>query len=71
MAKPIPFAGCDGDYSFLSILNEAHSIGEGILGFLTMQQSNSLRSVCREFCEAIMDFPWMDTKSIIKGDLRA
>ena len=30
----IPFAGGDGDYSVLSVLFGAHSIGEGIFGYL-------------------------------------
>ena len=69
----IPFAGGDGDYSVLSILNGAHSIGEGILGFLTMNDSNALRVVCKKFRGAVMDFPWMNSsdESRIRGSLRA
>ena len=33
-------------------------------------ESNSLRLIFREFREAVMDFPWMDAKSYIKGSLR-
>ena len=66
-----PFAGMKGSKSILSILAGAHSIGAGMLGFLTMEESNALRSVCTEFREAVMDFPWMDAKSVIKGSLRA
>ena len=43
----VPFAGGDGDYSVLSDLNGAHSIGDGIVGFLTMVDSNALRGICR------------------------
>ena len=69
--RAIPFAGGEGTHSVLSILDGAHSIGEGFLGFLTMKESNALRGVCVEFREAVMDFPWMDRKSHIKGSLRA
>ena len=37
----VPLAGGDEDYSILSQLNGTHSIDEGILGFLTMYDSNS------------------------------
>ena len=53
------------------ILNGAHSIGEGILGFLTMVESNALRVVFKEFWEAGMDFSRMDADSVIKGTLKA
>ena len=67
----IPFAGGDGDYSILSVLFGAHSIGEGIFGFLTMIDSNKLRVQCVECRNAVMDFPWMDSRSPIKGSVRA
>ena len=69
--KSISFAGGVGTHSVLSTLNGAHSIGEGFLGFLTMVESNALRSVCVEFREAVIDFPWMDAKSVIKGSVEA
>ena len=46
-------------------------IGEGFLGFLTMRASNALRGLCREFREAVIDFPWMDTKSWVGGSVEA
>ena len=67
----IPFAGGDGDYSILSVLFGAHSIGEGIFGFLNMRDSNKVRVQCVECRQAVMDFPWMDEKSHIKGSVRA
>ena len=67
----IPFAGGEGENTAFSLLNGTHSIGEGILGFLTILESNALRGVCREFREAVMDFPWMGEKSHIKGSLMA
>ena len=67
----IPFAGGDGDYSILSVLFGAHSIGEGIFGFLNMIDSNKVRVQCVECRKAVMDFPWMDEKSHIKGSVRA
>ena len=67
----VPFAGGEGDYSVLSHLNGAHSIGEGILGFLTMVDSNALRCVCKEFRETVMDFPWMDANSWMSGNVQA
>ena len=42
----IPFAGGDGDYSILSVLFGAHSIGGGIFGYLTMIDSNKVRLLC-------------------------
>ena len=71
MCDAIPFAVGEGTHSILSVLNGAHSIGEGILGFLTMRESNALRGACREFREAVMDFPWMDANSIIKSIVEA
>ena len=67
----IPFAGGDGDYSVLSVLFGAHSIGEGIFGFLNMIDSNKVRVQCRECHQAVKDFPWMDSKSKIKGSVKA
>ena len=68
----IPFAVGDVDYSIIiSHLYGAHSIGERILGFLTMRESNALRGVCKEFRKAVMDFPLMDAKSVTKGSLHA
>ena len=66
----IPFAGGKGTHSVLSVLAGAHSIGEGFLGFLTMEESNALRCVCKEFREAVMDFPWMDFVTYLGGDLK-
>ena len=44
----IPFAGGDGDYSILSVLFGAHSIEEGIFGYLNMKDLNKVRcSMCR------------------------
>ena len=62
----IPFAGGDGDYSILSVLFGAHSIGEGIFGFLNMMDTNKVRVQCVECRKAVMDFPWMDKESKIK-----
>ena len=67
----ILFAGGDGDYSILSVLFGPHSIGEGIFSFLTMLDSNKVRVQCRECRQAVMDFPWMDDKSRIKGSVKA
>ena len=66
----IPFAGGDGDYSIMSVLFGAHSIGGGILGYLTMIDSNKVRLLCIECRQAVMDFPWMDN-SRIKGSIKA
>ena len=67
----IPFAGGDGDYSILSVLFGAHSIGEGIFSFMTMKDSNKVRVQCRECHQAVKDFPWMDNVSWIKGNIKA
>ena len=65
----IPFAGGDGDYSILSVLFGLHSIGGGIFSFLTMIESNKVRVQCVECRDAVMDFPWMDARSHIKGSV--
>ena len=41
-----------------------------MIEFLTMEESNELRLVCREFREAVMDYPWIDAKTVIKGSVR-
>ena len=64
----IPFARGDGDNLVLSTL-DSH-VFEGILGLLTMKESNALRGVCNEFREMVMAFPWMDAKTEIIGSLR-
>ena len=67
----IPFAGGDGDYSVLSVLFGAHSIGEGIFGFLNMKDSNKVCVQCVECCKAVKDFPWMDTMTRIRCSVKA
>jgi hypothetical protein len=67
----IPFAGGDGDYSILSVLFGAHSIGGGIFGYLNMIDSNKVRVQCVECRQAVMDFQWMDDVSRIKGSVKA
>ena len=69
--EKVTFTGGDGDYSVLSHLNGAHSIEKCILGFLDMKNSSALHGVCKEFREAVRDFPWMDYQSVIKGSIRA
>ena len=69
--ESIPFAGGDGDYSILSVLFGPHSIGGGIFGYLTMIDSNKVRAQCVECRKAVMDFPWMDDESEIKGSVEA
>ena len=66
----IPFAGGDGDYSILSVLFGAHSIGGGIFGFLNMIDSNKVRVQCRECQQAVKDFPWMDAVSKVTGSVK-
>ena len=69
--KDTPFAGGDENYYVLLHLAGAYSIGEGILGFLTMKESNALPGICKGFRVAAMDFPWMDSESEIKDSVRA
>jgi hypothetical protein len=44
--------------SILSVLDGEHSIGGGILGFLTPEDGNSLRLTCREMKQTVSDFRW-------------
>jgi hypothetical protein len=69
--KNIPFAGGDGTHSILSVLFGAHSIGGGIFGYLNMKDSNKVRVQCVECRKAVMEFPWMDDESNIKGNIEA
>ena len=41
--RRLPLAGGEGTHSILSHLAGAHSIGEGIIGFFTMRESNVRR----------------------------
>ena len=64
------FAGGDDDFTILSILSGAHSLGGGIFGFLNMKDSNKLRVQCVECRKAVRDFPWMDDESQITGSVK-
>jgi hypothetical protein len=56
----LPFAGGAGSASVVSHLAGVHSIGGGVLGFLTLIESNPIREVCVELREAVRAFPWED-----------
>ena len=53
----------------LSTLAGAHSVGEGILGFFTTREANTLRLVCSEMREAVAGAAWYDAETRIKGNL--
>ncbi len=67
----IPFAGGDGDYSILSVLFGPHSIGEGICNFLLHIHVCLYHNKVHACRKAVMDFPWMDAVSHIKGSNKA
>ena len=62
----LPFAGSAGPASVVSHLAGAHSIGGGVLGFLTLRESNAVRGVCHELREAVRAFPWADVTARIR-----
>ena len=72
-AGPTPFTVVRTDTTtpttVLSTLAGAHSVGEGILGFFTMEGANALRLVCSEMREAVAGAAWFDIKTRIKGNL--
>ena len=62
-AARVPWALPRGDApvtTILSILAGEHSVGRGVLGFLSMRDSNKLRALCTEFRDAVMAFAWKD-----------
>ena len=70
----VPFAGGRELTLFLLFrFSTAHIRSGRAFSDLTMYESNELRLICKEFREAVMDFPWMDASwvSHVKGSLRA
>ena len=65
----LPFAGGAGPASVRSHLAGVHSVGGGVLGFLTLTQLNAVRGVCRELREAVRAFPWADMTTRVLGSL--
>jgi hypothetical protein len=67
----LPFAGGAGPASVVSTLAGAHSIGGGVLCFLTLPESNAVRGVCAELRDAVRAFPWADAETRLTGSLAA
>ena len=57
--------------TLLSVLQGAHSAGEGIFGFLSTREANTLRLVCGEFRDAVSEARWHDETTRISGSLAA
>ncbi len=53
----------DRDYAstILSVLDGAHSMGDGVLGFFDTREARVIRLVCAEFRDAVAVVPWADT----------
>jgi len=69
-ANPITLVGGNRPYHIMSVLLAEHSRSEGIFGFLTYKDANSLRLVCKELRDEVSDFRWMDSKTRINGSLK-
>ena len=57
--------------TLLSVLQGAHSAGEGIFGFLSTREANTLRLVCGEFRDAVSEARWHDKTARVSGPLAA
>ena len=57
--------------TLLSVLQGAHSAGEGIFGFFSTREANTLRLVCGEFRDAVSEARWHDETTRISGSLAA
>jgi len=75
MTSTVPFSVPREDIitptTVLSTLQGPHSVGEGILGFLTTREGNTLRQVNSEMHEAVSEAVWKDKKTRIAGDIAA
>ena len=60
----IPLAGGVDE----TIMSEVSAV---ILPYFTMAEATALRLVCREFLEAVRDYQWEDSKTVIKGSIGA
>jgi len=69
-ANPITLVGGNRPYHIMSVLLAEHSRSEGIFGFLTYEDANNLRLVCKELRDEVKDFYWKDSKTRIKGSLK-
>jgi len=67
--NPITLVGGNRPYHIMSVLYAEHSRSEGIFGFLTYEDANNLRLVCKELRDEVRDFRWKDMKTRIKGSL--
>ena len=57
--------------TLLSVLQGAHSVGEGIFGFFSTREANTLRLVCGEFRDAVSEARWHDETTRVSGPLEA
>jgi len=69
-ANPITLVGGNRPYHIMSVLLAEHSRSEGIFGFLTYEDANNLRLVCKELRDEVSEFYWMDSKTRINGSLK-
>ena len=69
-ANPVTLVGGNRPYHIMSVLLAEHSRSEGIFGFLTYEDANNLRLVCKELRDEVRDFRWKDMKTRIKGSLK-
>ena len=69
LANPLTLVGGNRPYHVMSVLLAEHSHSRGILGFLTYEDANNLRSVCKELRAEVTHFRWTDMKTRICGSL--
>jgi hypothetical protein len=55
--------------TLLSVLHGAHSVGEGVFGFLSTREARALRLVSRECLDAVKAARWRDESTPITGPL--
>ena len=67
----IQLAGGDGSHSILSILDAEHSNGRGLFQYFSTEESTILRKVCKEFRHYVTIFPWHDSTTPIKSNLKS
>ena len=63
-AMRIPLAGGVDE----TIMSEVSAV---ILPYFTMAEATALRLVCREFLEAVRDYQWEDSETVILGSIAA
>ena len=65
-AARVAFAGGEGAFNVVSVLDAAHSAGAGFLQYFDTGGARALRLVSREVCAAVARFPWADKETRVR-----